>query len=55
MCGPKFCAMEITQQLRGEAAQGIEKGMAEMSEKFKESGGEIYKEEYAKTTKSVVE
>ena len=43
MCGPKFCAMEITQQLRGEAA----KGMAEMSDKFRESGGEIYQEEFA--------
>ena len=43
MCGPKFCSMELTQQLRSDA----KKGMTEMSEKFKESGGEIYKEEYA--------
>ncbi|MSO85182.1 MAG: phosphomethylpyrimidine synthase ThiC [Rhodospirillales bacterium] len=46
MCGPKFCSMELTQQLRSEA----KKGMTEMSEKFKESGGEIYKEEYAGKT-----
>ena len=43
MCGPKFCAMEITQEVREYAA----KGMAEMSEKFKAEGGEIYKEEFA--------
>ena len=42
MCGPKFCAMEITNEVREYAA----KGMAEMSEKFKAGGGEIYKEEY---------
>jgi uncharacterized lipoprotein YehR (DUF1307 family) len=34
--------MEITNEVREYAA----KGMAEMSEKFKEGGGEIYKEEY---------
>ena len=43
MCGPKFCAMQITQDVRDFAA----KGMAEMSEKFLEEGGEIYKESYA--------
>ncbi len=43
MCGPKFCAMEITNDVREYAA----KGMAEMSEKFKAGGGEIYKEEFA--------
>ena len=46
MCGPKFCAMEITNEVREYAA----KGMAEMSEKFKEGGGEIYKEEFATAT-----
>ncbi|MCC7015927.1 MAG: phosphomethylpyrimidine synthase ThiC [Rhodospirillales bacterium] len=45
MCGPKFCAMELTQQLRDAGA--ARKGMAEMSEKFRDSGGEIYKEEFA--------
>ncbi|CAO3419115.1 phosphomethylpyrimidine synthase ThiC [Azospirillum endophyticum] len=38
MCGPKFCSMKITQEIR-DAAQS---GMAEMSQKFRESGGEIY-------------
>jgi phosphomethylpyrimidine synthase len=44
MCGPKFCSMEITQQVRDYAAALAEKeaGMAEMSEKFKEMGGEVY-------------
>ncbi|PWC50164.1 phosphomethylpyrimidine synthase ThiC [Azospirillum sp. TSA6c] len=38
MCGPKFCSMKITQEIRDAA----ESGMAEMSEKFRQSGGEIY-------------
>ena len=42
MCGPKFCAMKITQEVREYAA----KGMADMSERFKKEGGEIYKEEF---------
>ena len=44
MCGPKFCSMEITQQVRDYAAKLNEKneGMAEMSEKFKELGNEVY-------------
>jgi phosphomethylpyrimidine synthase len=47
MCGPKFCSMEITQQVRDHAAKLAEKkdGMAEMSEKFRELGGEIYVKE----------
>ncbi|NNE56649.1 MAG: phosphomethylpyrimidine synthase ThiC [Hellea sp.] len=53
MCGPKFCSMKITQDVRDyadglsdneKAALGLDakKGMAEMSDKFKELGGEIY-------------
>ncbi len=38
MCGPKFCSMQITQEIR----EFAEKGMNEMSEKFKEEGSEIY-------------
>jgi phosphomethylpyrimidine synthase len=38
MCGPKFCSMKITQEVRDYAA----KGMAEMSAKFRDSGSEIY-------------
>ena len=40
MCGPKFCSMKISQEVREYA----EKGMAEMSEAFKDSGAEIYRE-----------
>ncbi len=42
MCGPKFCSMKISQDVREYAASEREKGMQEMAEKFKESGGEIY-------------
>ncbi|MET1112618.1 MAG: phosphomethylpyrimidine synthase ThiC [Allosphingosinicella sp.] len=51
MCGPKFCSMKITQEVRDFAAKQnsgadtfleADKGMAEMSEKFREKGGEIY-------------
>ncbi len=41
MCGPKFCSMEITQQIR-DAAEA-EAGMAEKSAEFREGGGEIYR------------
>jgi len=53
MCGPKFCSMKITQDVRDYAdglsdnekkdlAEMSEKGMAEMSTKFKEMGSEVY-------------
>jgi phosphomethylpyrimidine synthase len=51
MCGPKFCSMKITQDVRDfaarqnaptEAATEAEAGMAEMSRKFRELGGEVY-------------
>ncbi|HEX5356322.1 MAG TPA: phosphomethylpyrimidine synthase ThiC [Aquabacterium sp.] len=38
MCGPKFCSMKITQEVREFAAQG----MAAKSEEFKTVGGELY-------------
>jgi phosphomethylpyrimidine synthase len=43
MCGPKFCSMKITQDVRDYAAkkEEAERGMAEMSAKFVASGGEI--------------
>jgi phosphomethylpyrimidine synthase len=46
MCGPKFCSMKITQDVRDYAATLNEKeaGMAEMSEKFKQMGNEVYVE-----------
>ncbi|MEQ8194532.1 MAG: phosphomethylpyrimidine synthase ThiC, partial [Rhodospirillales bacterium] len=42
MCGPKFCSMEITQQVRDYVADEAKRGMEEMSEKFRESGSEVY-------------
>ncbi|RTL31691.1 MAG: phosphomethylpyrimidine synthase ThiC [Burkholderiales bacterium] len=49
MCGPKFCSMKITQEVREfAAAQGvgdgdaIARGMAAKSEEFKQVGGELY-------------
>lgn len=38
MCGPKFCSMKITQEIRESAANG----MFEMSEVFKEKGSQLY-------------
>lgn len=35
MCGPKFCSMRISQEIRDEARTA---GMAEMSEKYREAG-----------------
>ena len=52
MCGPKFCSMKITQEVReyaeehgysGDARHAIEAGMDEKSEEFKHSGGQIYR------------
>ncbi len=43
MCGPHFCSMRITQDVRDYAAQlEIEKGLQEKAAEFRESGGEIY-------------
>ena len=45
MCGPTFCSMKITQDVREYAAkQEAERGMAEKSKEFREKGGEIYLE-----------
>ena len=41
MCGPKFCSMEITQQIRASIAEPAA-GMAAKSAEFAELGGEIY-------------
>ncbi|MEO0035524.1 MAG: thiamine biosynthesis protein ThiC, partial [Pseudomonadota bacterium] len=40
MCGPKFCAYQISREVRDLAAS--QDGMAAMSEKFRAEGGEIY-------------
>ena len=37
MCGPKFCSMQITQDVRAYAAE-----MEQKAEEFRERGGEIY-------------
>ncbi len=42
MCGPKFCSMQITRDLREEAAAIAARGMAEKAEEFLEKGAEIY-------------
>ncbi|RKR13299.1 hydroxymethylpyrimidine synthase [Maribacter vaceletii] len=49
MCGPKFCSMKISQEVRDFAAENeivdnevIAKGFEEKSEEFKEKGSEIY-------------
>jgi phosphomethylpyrimidine synthase len=60
MCGPKFCSMKITQDVRDYAAtlndpagagasasneaDAAQAGMAEMSQKFRDMGGEVYVE-----------
>jgi phosphomethylpyrimidine synthase len=48
MCGPKFCSMKISQEVREFAArqdsraEPVEVGMARMSEHFRSRGGELY-------------
>ncbi|WP_440881827.1 phosphomethylpyrimidine synthase ThiC [Tenacibaculum sp. C7A-26P2] len=49
MCGPKFCSMKISQEVRDYAAQkelvaedAISEGMKEKSEEFKTKGSEVY-------------
>jgi phosphomethylpyrimidine synthase len=41
MCGPKFCSMELTQQVRQMAQQMAQQGMEETSAEFR-TRGEIY-------------
>jgi phosphomethylpyrimidine synthase len=50
MCGPHFCSMKITQDVRDYAAtlgvaevDALSKGMEEKAEEFLEGGGEIYR------------
>ncbi|KLN61153.1 phosphomethylpyrimidine synthase [Kiloniella spongiae] len=44
MCGPKFCSMKISQEVRDYANKLNDKtqGMAQMSQKYKAMGGELY-------------
>ncbi|HEU5046439.1 MAG TPA: phosphomethylpyrimidine synthase ThiC [Rickettsiales bacterium] len=52
MCGPKFCSMKISQEVRDfakeEASKNatqteVEQGMEEMAQKFREGGSELYR------------
>ncbi len=45
MCGPKFCSMKITQDVRdyADALKESEAGMAEKSVEFRETGAEVYR------------
>jgi phosphomethylpyrimidine synthase len=50
MCGPRFCSMEITQQVRDYAREkklgkeaALKEGMKEKAEEFRTGGGEIYR------------
>lgn len=49
MCGPKFCSMKISQEVRDYAAKkevddqtALEKGMQEKAQEFKDKGSEVY-------------
>jgi len=51
MCGPQFCSMKITQDVRDYAAKlgvdaekALETGLQEKSEEFRKTGGEIYRD-----------
>ncbi|WP_043530036.1 phosphomethylpyrimidine synthase ThiC [Litchfieldella xinjiangensis] len=56
MCGPKFCSMKISQEVRDtyrgriteqgqeSDAEAVKRGMQEQAEKFRAQGGELYKE-----------
>ncbi|MDH5614882.1 MAG: phosphomethylpyrimidine synthase ThiC, partial [Gammaproteobacteria bacterium] len=51
MCGPNFCSMKITQDVRDYAAkqdlaedEALQKAMQDKAEEFKQAGAEIYKE-----------
>jgi phosphomethylpyrimidine synthase len=53
MCGPHFCSMKITQDVRDYAAQegvaneaeALERGMSQKAEEFRAQGSEIYRAE----------
>ena len=52
MCGPKFCSMKISQEVRDYARdngldgdqEAVMKGMEEQAEKFRETGSRLYQE-----------
>ena len=42
MCGPKFCSMKITEEIRATYGSSGDAAMAEKAREFLESGGEVY-------------
>ena len=42
MCGPKFCSMKITEEIRAMYGSGDQDGMAEKSREFIERGAKVY-------------
>jgi phosphomethylpyrimidine synthase len=49
MCGPRFCSMKITQEVRAYAQtqglsemQALQEGLAQKSQEFRRAGGELY-------------
>lgn len=42
MCGPKFCSMKISQEIRDLEEHDITRGMAEKAKEFTEKGSELY-------------
>ena len=53
MCGPHFCSMKITQDVReyaankgvADEAEALEKGMAEKAEEFRAQGSQLYRKD----------
>jgi len=53
MCGPKFCSMKISGELReyaqknqiADEGEALREGMQDMSQQFKQRGAEIYHKE----------
>jgi len=43
MCGPKFCSMKITEEIRATYGSDEQKGMMEKAREFVASGGEAYR------------
>jgi phosphomethylpyrimidine synthase len=42
MCGPKFCSMKISEEIRATYAEQQRAGMAEKAREFLDRGGEVY-------------
>ena len=42
MCGPKFCSMKISEEIRAKYQEDPQAGMAAKSREFVERGGEVY-------------